>query len=102
MLIIFVVLGCVLILVIVIGNNEIVFILILFGLKLVLFDILLFIVVLGFVNVIVWFVVWLLVLFGLGKLISVGLGLFIMGIVGGVFGLLFWGLVSGGVKSVEV
>jgi FHS family L-fucose permease-like MFS transporter len=95
------VLGCVLTLAIVTGNNETVFISTLFGLKSVLPDTLLLIAVLGFANAIVWPAVWPLALSGLGKLTSVGSGLLIMGIAGGAFGPLFWGLASGGVKSAE-
>jgi glucose/galactose transporter len=94
-------LGCVLTLAIVTGSNESVVISTLFGLKSVLPDTLLLIAVLGFANAIVWPAVWPLALSGLGKLTSVGSGLLVMGIAGGAFGPLFWGLASGGVKSAE-
>jgi len=58
-------------------------------------DTLLFIAVLGLANAIVWPAVWPLALSGLGALTSVGSALLIMGIAGGAFGPLFWGLVSG-------
>lgn len=95
------VLGCMLTLMIVTGNNETVFISTLFGLKAALPDTLLLIAVLGFANAIVWPAVWPLALSGLGKLTSVGSGLLVMGIAGGAFGPLLWGLASGGVKSAE-
>ncbi len=95
------ILGCVLTLAIVTGSNESVFISTLFDLKSVLPDTLLLIAVLGFANAIVWPAVWPLALSGLGKLTSVGSGLLVMGIAGGAFGPLFWGLASGGVKSAE-
>ena len=94
-------LGCVLTLAIVTGSNESVVISTLLGLKSVLPDTLLLIAVLGFANAIVWPAVWPLALSGLGKLTSVGSGLLVMGIAGGAFGPLFWGLASGGVKSAE-
>jgi len=94
-------LGCVLTLAIVTGSNESVVISTLIGLKSVLPDTLLLIAVLGFANAIVWPAVWPLALSGLGKLTSVGSGLLVMGIAGGAFGPLFWGLASGGVKSAE-
>jgi len=58
-------------------------------------DTLLFIAVLGLANAIVWPAVWPLALSGLGALTSVGSALLIMGIAGGAFGPLFWGLASG-------
>lgn len=58
-------------------------------------DTLLFIAVLGLANAIVWPAVWPLALSGLGNLTSVGSALLIMGIAGGAFGPLFWGLASG-------
>ena len=57
-------------------------------------DTLLFIAVLGLANAIVWPAVWPLALSGLGSLTSVGSALLIMGIAGGAFGPLFWGLAS--------
>ncbi|RYZ83006.1 MAG: glucose/galactose MFS transporter, partial [Moraxellaceae bacterium] len=59
-------------------------------------DTLLFIAVLGLANAIVWPAVWPLALSGMGKLTSVGSGLLVMGIAGGAFGPLIWGLSSGG------
>ncbi len=58
-------------------------------------DILLFIAVLGLANAIVWPAVWPLALSGLGALTSIGSALLIMGIAGGAFGPLFWGLLGG-------
>ena len=58
-------------------------------------DTLLFIAVLGLANAIVWPAVWPLALSGLGSLTSVGSALLIMGIAGGAFGPLCWGLASG-------
>lgn len=58
-------------------------------------DTLLFIAVLGLANAIVWPAVWPLALSGLGSLTSIGSALLIMGIAGGAFGPLFWGLASG-------
>lgn len=58
-------------------------------------DTLLLIAVLGLANAIVWPAVWPLALSGLGSLTSVGSALLIMGIAGGAFGPLFWGLASG-------
>uniref|UniRef100_A0A486XUB4 N-acetyl glucosamine transporter, NagP n=1 Tax=Rheinheimera sp. BAL341 TaxID=1708203 RepID=A0A486XUB4_9GAMM len=58
-------------------------------------DTLLFIAVLGLANAIVWPAVWPLALAGLGPLTSIGSALLIMGIAGGAFGPLFWGLASG-------
>ena len=58
-------------------------------------DTLLYIAVLGLANAIVWPAVWPLALSGLGSLTSVGSALLIMGIAGGAFGPLFWGLASG-------
>lgn len=58
-------------------------------------DVLLFIAVLGLANAIVWPAVWPLALSGLGRLTSIGSGLLVMGIAGGAFGPLFWGLLSG-------
>ncbi|MFN6970121.1 MAG: N-acetylglucosamine MFS transporter NagP [Rheinheimera sp.] len=58
-------------------------------------DTLLFIALLGLANAIVWPAVWPLALSGLGALTSIGSALLIMGIAGGAFGPLFWGLLSG-------
>lgn len=58
-------------------------------------DTLLYIAVLGLANAIVWPAVWPLALSGLGALTSTGSALLIMGIAGGAFGPLFWGLASG-------
>lgn len=58
-------------------------------------DTLLLIAVLGLANAIVWPAVWPLALSGLGALTSMGSALLIMGIAGGAFGPLFWGLLSG-------
>lgn len=58
-------------------------------------DTLLCIAVLGLANAIVWPAVWPLALSGLGELTSTGSALLIMGIAGGAFGPLFWGLASG-------
>lgn len=57
-------------------------------------DTLLFIAALGLANAIVWPAVWPLALSGLGTLTSIGSALLIMGIAGGAFGPLFWGLAS--------
>lgn len=57
-------------------------------------DTLLYIAVLGLANAIVWPAVWPLALSGLGALTSVGSALLIMGIAGGAFGPLVWGLLS--------
>ncbi len=57
-------------------------------------DTLLFIAILGLANAIVWPAVWPLALSGLGALTSIGSALLIMGIAGGAFGPLFWGLAS--------
>ncbi len=57
-------------------------------------DTLLMIAFLGLANAIVWPAVWPLALSGLGKLTSTGSALLIMGIAGGAFGPLFWGLAS--------
>ena len=95
------ILGCALTIAIVTVSNESAFISTLLGLKSVLPDTLLLIAVLGFANAIVWPAVWPLALSGLGKLTSVGSGLLVMGIAGGAFGPLFWGLASGGVKSAD-
>jgi FHS family L-fucose permease-like MFS transporter len=57
-------------------------------------DTLLYIAVLGLANAIVWPAVWPLALSGLGALTSVGSALLIMGIAGGAFGPLTWGLLS--------
>ncbi|GGO69719.1 glucose/galactose MFS transporter [Bowmanella pacifica] len=56
---------------------------------------LLLIAVLGLANAIVWPAVWPMALSGLGKLTSVASGLLVMGIAGGAFGPMFWGLLSG-------
>jgi glucose/galactose transporter len=58
-------------------------------------DTLLLIAFLGLANAIVWPAVWPLALSGLGKLTSTGSALLIMGIAGGAFGPLFWGIASG-------
>jgi FHS family L-fucose permease-like MFS transporter len=58
-------------------------------------DTLMFIAILGLANAIVWPAVWPLALSGLGALTSIGSALLIMGIAGGAFGPLFWGLLSG-------
>ena len=58
-------------------------------------DTLLLIAFLGLANAIVWPAVWPLALSGLGKFTSTGSALLIMGIAGGAFGPLFWGLASG-------
>ncbi|MGO2074904.1 MAG: N-acetylglucosamine MFS transporter NagP, partial [Pseudoalteromonas sp.] len=89
------ILGCVLTLAIVFGDNSSVTIANTLGLEVLLPDTLLMIAVLGFANAIVWPAVWALALSGLGKLTSVGSGLLVMGIAGGAFGPLFWGLASG-------
>jgi len=57
-------------------------------------DTLLMIALLGLANAIVWPAVWPLALSGLGKLTSTGSALLVMGIAGGAFGPLFWGLSS--------
>ncbi|WP_394146782.1 N-acetylglucosamine MFS transporter NagP [Shewanella atlantica] len=57
-------------------------------------DTLLMIAFLGLANAIVWPAVWPLALSGLGKLTSTGSALLVMGIAGGAFGPLFWGLTS--------
>jgi len=59
-----------------------------------LHDKLLLIAFLGLANAIVWPAVWPLALSGVGKLTSTGSALLIMGIAGGAFGPLFWGLTS--------
>lgn len=58
-------------------------------------DTLILIAFLGLANAIVWPAVWPLALSGLGLLTSTGSALLIMGIAGGAFGPLFWGLASG-------
>ena len=58
-------------------------------------DVLLLIAFLGFANAIVWPAVFPLALSGLGKLTSTGSALLIMGIAGGAFGPVLWGLLSG-------
>ncbi|MEO2268688.1 sugar MFS transporter [Pseudoalteromonas sp. YIC-656] len=92
------VLGCLLTLAIVSGDAQSTLIanaiLVPFG-GVALPDPLVLIAVLGFANAIVWPAVWPLALSGLGKLTSVGSGLLIMGIAGGAFGPVFWGLASG-------
>ncbi|MEM0515609.1 sugar MFS transporter [Pseudoalteromonas sp. YIC-827] len=98
------ILGCVLTLAIVFGDAQSTMIanalLVPFG-GVALPDPLLLIAVLGFANAIVWPAVWPLALSGLGKLTSVGSGLLIMGIAGGAFGPLFWGLASGSAGTAE-
>lgn len=92
------VLGVVLTLAVVFGNNESYAIanavLVPFG-GVALPDTLMFIALLGLANAIVWPAVWPLALSGLGHLTSIGSALLIMGIAGGAFGPLFWGLFSG-------
>lgn len=56
---------------------------------------------LGLANAIVWPAVFPLALSGLGKLTSAGAALLIMGIAGGAFGPIFWGLASGASSSGE-
>mgnify|MGYP000218130797 CR=1 FL=1 len=58
-------------------------------------DTLLMIAFLGLANAIVWPAVFPLALSGMGKLTSTGSALLVMGISGGAFGPLFWGLASG-------
>ena len=57
-------------------------------------DTLLLIAFLGLANAIVWPAVWPLALSGMGKLTSTGSALLIMGIAGGAFGPVSWGLMS--------
>lgn len=57
-------------------------------------DTLLLLALLGLANAIVWPAVFPLALSGLGKLTSTGSALLVMGIAGGAFGPLFWGLAS--------
>ncbi|NTS75523.1 sugar MFS transporter [Catenovulum sp. SM1970] len=57
-------------------------------------DPLLLVAVLGLANAIVWPAIFPLALSGLGKLTSTGSALLVMGISGGAFGPLFWGLAS--------
>ena len=57
-------------------------------------DTLLMIAFLGLANAIVWPAVWPLALSGMGRLTSTGSALLVMGIAGGAFGPLFWGLTS--------
>ncbi len=64
-------------------------------------DALLLIAALGLANAIVWPAVWPLALSGLGNLTSTGSALLVMGIAGGAFGPLFWGLLSG-VSSMQI
>ncbi|MBL4940645.1 MAG: sugar MFS transporter [Colwellia sp.] len=59
-------------------------------------DTLVMIAFLGFANAIVWPAVFPLALSGMGKLTSVGSALLVMGISGGAFGPLFWSLSSTG------
>ena len=58
-------------------------------------DTLLLIAFLGLANAIVWPAVFPLALSSMDKLTSVGSALLVMGISGGAFGPLFWGLASG-------
>lgn len=58
-------------------------------------DVLLLIAFLGLANAIVWPAVFPLALSGLGKLTSTGSALLVMGIAGGAFGPVLWGLLSG-------
>lgn len=92
------ILGVVLTLAVVFGNNESYAIanavLVPFG-GVALPDTLMFIALLGLANAIVWPAVWPLALSGLGHLTSIGSALLIMGIAGGAFGPLFWGIFSG-------
>ncbi len=92
------VLGLLLTLAVAFGNNESFFIanalFVPFG-GIALPDTLMFIALLGLANAIVWPAVWPLALSGLGNLTSIGSALLIMGIAGGAFGPLFWGLLSG-------
>lgn len=64
-------------------------------------DVLLFIAFLGLANAIVWPAVFPLALSGMGKLTSTGSALLVMGIAGGAFGPMFWGLLSG-VSSLQM
>ncbi|WP_111979831.1 N-acetylglucosamine MFS transporter NagP [Algibacillus agarilyticus] len=64
-------------------------------------DVLLLIAFLGLANAIVWPAVFPLALSGLGKLTSTGSALLVMGIAGGAFGPMFWGLLSG-VSSLQM
>ena len=57
-------------------------------------DTLLMIAFLGLANAIVWPAVWPLALSGMGKLTSTGSALLIMGIAGGAFGPVSWGIMS--------
>jgi len=58
-------------------------------------DVLLLIAFLGLANAIVWPAVFPLALSGLGKLTSTGSALLVMGIAGGAFGPVLWGVLSG-------
>lgn len=88
------VLGCILTVVIVLSDAQSnVLAMSLFGIDLP--DTLLFIALTGLANAIVWPAVWPLALSGMGKLTSTGSALLVMGIAGGAFGPLFWGLASG-------
>jgi fucose permease len=58
-------------------------------------DVLLMIAFLGLANAIVWPAVFPLALSGMGKLTSTGSALLVMGIAGGAFGPMIWGLISG-------
>eukprot|EP00487_Bulimina_marginata_P010779 TRINITY_DN5932_c0_g1_i1.p1 TRINITY_DN5932_c0_g1~~TRINITY_DN5932_c0_g1_i1.p1 ORF type:complete len:180 (+),score=73.76 TRINITY_DN5932_c0_g1_i1:478-1017(+) len=95
------ILGSILTIAIVLSDSSSVVVASALGLEVQLPDTLLMIAVLGFANAIVWPAVWPLALSGLGKLTSVGSGLLVMGIAGGAFGPLFWGLASGGVDSAD-
>ncbi|HAW92208.1 MULTISPECIES: N-acetylglucosamine MFS transporter NagP [unclassified Arsukibacterium] len=92
------VLGLILTMAVAFGNTETYYIanalLVPFG-GFALPDTLMFIALLGLANAIVWPAVWPLALSGLGHLTSIGSALLIMGIAGGAFGPLFWGLLSG-------
>ena len=62
-------------------------------------DTLMLIAFLGLANAIVWPAIFPLALSGLGKLTSTGSALLVMGISGGAFGPLFWGMASSGAES---
>ncbi|NQZ12904.1 MAG: sugar MFS transporter [Algicola sp.] len=62
-------------------------------------DTLMLIAFLGLANAIVWPAIFPLALSGLGKLTSTGSALLVMGISGGAFGPLFWGMASSGAET---
>jgi FHS family L-fucose permease-like MFS transporter len=62
-------------------------------------DTLMLIAFLGLANAIVWPAIFPLALSGLGKLTSTGSALLVMGISGGAFGPLFWGMASSGEET---